>query len=293
MNNKGIYYLAPSQQDRRWGFYATGAGHGDYQPKEAYPASIHSRKYLREVWANGRILDEFQMVYIHRGKGTLYQRKEVTELKAGDLFFLFPGVWHTYSPSEETGWEEYWIGFKGEWADHLLKEKVLGNGQSVLHDLDQVWMLNFFTDLLASLAPPNQNPQRELRYRVIQLLESLVIRDETNYRDPHEGLLGVVKEEMNRNFRNHLPIQDFFEKGKVAVGERNMSYSYFRSLFKKHYGRSPGQFIDQLRMSEAKKLLHMGQDSIKEISEKLGFENPYYFSRFFKKHQGMSPKHFC
>ena len=48
---------------------------------------------------------------------------KLTKVEAGHIFLLFPGEWHSYHPTPETGWEEYWIGFKGENID-----KKVGNG---------------------------------------------------------------------------------------------------------------------------------------------------------------------
>ena len=108
----------------------------------------------------------------------------------------------------------------------------------------------------------------------------------------HQGLLESVRSSMEKEFRSNRSIEEYFNDGKNLTGHQCISYSHFRTLFKQRFQLSPGQFLEQLRWSEAKKLLHLGQKSIKEIAAELGFENPYYFSRFFKKHQGVSPKHF-
>jgi AraC-like DNA-binding protein len=297
VKNRGIFYFRPTDEDQQWGLYGTGAGHGDYGAGEPYPASLHARKYLREQWEKGRVLDEFQLVYIHRGQGTLrYKRgtqEREEEVKAGDLFILFPGVWHTYSPYSQTGWEEYWVGFQGEWAERLFHRDIIGGGEVIIHQLESKWLRSFFEDLIQTLRKMPQNPQKDMRHRIIQLLESLSKRnDEVGHR-PHELLLKTVRQNMVKNFRRHQSIEVFFEDGKRFIETPRVSYSTFRSLFKKTFGQSPGQFLDELRFSEAKKLLHLGKKPIKEISEELGFDNPYYFSRFFKKYQGVSPKHFC
>lgn len=38
-------------------------------------------------------------------------------MKAGTVISLFPGEWHSYHPDDETGWDEYWVGFKGAYID--------------------------------------------------------------------------------------------------------------------------------------------------------------------------------
>ncbi|MCT4643670.1 MAG: helix-turn-helix transcriptional regulator, partial [Carboxylicivirga sp.] len=72
----------------------------------------------------------------------------------------------------------------------------------------------------------------------------------------------------------------------------NISYSLFRTEFKKYTGVSPGQYLLQLKIQMAKNLLSNSQLSVKEVSFKSGFESPYYFSRVFKKHTGHTPTEF-
>jgi len=44
-----------------------------------------------------------------------------------------------------------------------------------------------------------------------------------------------------------------------------------------------------MKINKAKELLSEGNLTVKEVSFKLAFDNPYYFSRFFKKKTGVSP----
>jgi AraC-like ligand binding domain len=40
---------------------------------------------------------------------------------AGQVIFLFPGVWHRYRPDEKTGWDEHWVGFDGDVARRWVR----------------------------------------------------------------------------------------------------------------------------------------------------------------------------
>jgi len=62
--------------------------------------------------------------------------------------------------------------------------------------------------------------------------------------------------------------------------------------FRNEYGITILNYIDQLKLKDAKKLLRKGKLSVTEISEQLGFASVHYFSRYFKKHAGMSPKEY-
>lgn len=71
-----------------------------------------------------------------------------------------------------------------------------------------------------------------------------------------------------------------------------VSESYFHRIFFKAYGKTPLQFINDLKLSYAKELLVSEIYSVKQVSELSGFDNEYYFSRFFKHHTGISPSKF-
>ena len=59
--------------------------------------------------------------------------------------------------------------------------------------------------------------------------------------------------------------------------------------FKSEYGLTILSFINDLRIKEAKTMLRAKENSVTEISEKLGFESIHYFCRVFKQNTGLSP----
>ena len=57
-------------------------------------------------------------------------------------------------------------------------------------------------------------------------------------------------------------------------------------------GHTASEVIHTRIISETKKLILSTDDSFKEISYKLGFDDPAYFSRYFKKHTGITLSQF-
>ncbi len=55
---------------------------------------------------------------------------------------------------------------------------------------------------------------------------------------------------------------------------------------------APQDFFIHLKMERARKYLLQTNLKVKEIGEKLGYEDPYYFSRIFTKHLGLSPANY-
>jgi len=71
-----------------------------------------------------------------------------------------------------------------------------------------------------------------------------------------------------------------------------MSPQYLSKLFKEQTGSTFIDYLTDLRLEEAKRLMSLGQLSIKEICFKVGYTDPNYFSRVFKKRSGVNPTDF-
>ena len=102
-----------SRRDRQWGLYVTTVGHSRIPRGSEYPPKDHPGAGQLDH-QRGRSLDEYQLVYISHGSGTLEMPQgKQWSIEAGDLFLLVPGAWHRYWPHSETGWNEQWVGFDG------------------------------------------------------------------------------------------------------------------------------------------------------------------------------------
>ncbi|CQR58709.1 response regulator transcription factor [Paenibacillus riograndensis] len=75
----------------------------------------------------------------------------------------------------------------------------------------------------------------------------------------------------------------------AIAGEIHISPSYVSTLFKKYREINVIEYVIRIRMEKAAELLKQTDCKSYEISEKVGYGNPQYFSVLFKKHFGMSP----
>jgi len=80
-------------------------------------------------------------------------------------------------------------------------------------------------------------------------------------------------------------VQFFAKKLKVTP-------NYLSDTVKHHYGKSALSVIHDFVIEEAKFLLTSSKHTVSEISYKLGFEYPNYFSRLFKQKTTLSPTEF-
>jgi AraC-like DNA-binding protein len=74
--------------------------------------------------------------------------------------------------------------------------------------------------------------------------------------------------------------------------QAGLSVAHFPLLFQRQTGASPVQFLIQQRMRLACRLLDTTSFTIREIADKVGYEDPYYFSRLFSKTRGHSPREY-
>ncbi len=69
----------------------------------------------------------------------------------------------------------------------------------------------------------------------------------------------------------------------------NLNYSHISTTFAKTTGQTVIEAHTRLRMNKALHLMRTTSLNISEISQRLGFQNPFYFTRVFKKVLGESP----
>lgn len=72
----------------------------------------------------------------------------------------------------------------------------------------------------------------------------------------------------------------------------NVTPNYLSDTIRHHSGKSALTIIHNFIIEEAKKLLLNSNQTVSEISYKLGFEYPTYFSRLFKQKTNLSPTEF-
>lgn len=69
--------------------------------------------------------------------------------------------------------------------------------------------------------------------------------------------------------------------------------SYITKLFRTHKGVSPSQYMTRIRLEKAKEIMRSEpQLMLKEVAEKVGYNDPLYFSRVFHKEVGVWPSEY-
>lgn len=89
-------------------------------------------------------------------------------------------------------------------------------------------------------------------------------------------------------------LAEHFESNDVSLNtvaaQVGVSSSYFSSIFKQETGQSFVEYLTKLRIDKACELLRCTTLRTSEIGERVGYNDPHYFSATFKKVTGVSPK---
>ncbi|MGY4793720.1 AraC family transcriptional regulator [Lysinibacillus fusiformis] len=95
----------------------------------------------------------------------------------------------------------------------------------------------------------------------------------------------LIMEYIQENYTKNMTVMDIAKHFNME--RRKLAY-----LFEKKMGVSPNVYLTDLRIQKSKILLRTSHLSVKEIAEKVGYTDYFYFSRVFKKITGLSPSLF-
>ena len=281
-------YLVVNPRDVQWGLTVSTVGYEEIGVADSYPTRGHADGYYFDI-DKGRVLNEYQLLYITEGEGIFNSAhaKDIP-LKAGDLFLLFPGEWHTYHPTGKNGWKSYWIGFKGKNVDDRVKAGFLLVDKPIYH-------VGFSADIIRLYEEAYKRAQEEAPYsqqilagivnHLVGLMYALERSMELSKDHTRVDMINLARLRIRESLEADLTIQQIAE-------DLGVSYSNFRKLFKEFTSISPALYQQDLRLQRAKELLATTTLSIKEIAYRLRFESPDYFSSKFKIKTGKKPSEF-
>lgn len=265
----------------------SSVGFEEIPPGTSYPTSNHSTGYYFHP-DKGRILKEYQLVYITEGKGVLETKSGgVFTIERGMIFVLFPEEWHTYYPEFNTGWSHYWIGFSGPEVDGWMKNEYCTLESPVFKVGVNDEIVSLFRKAINIANEEHSLYQRVLSGLVTYLVALMCSIDQNRCveNDDFSSKVDYACVLMRELIDQPVSMHEIARKS-------GMGYSLFRKLFKERMHCAPVQYFQNLKIQRAIDLLTTTVIPIKEVAYQLDFESPAYFSARFKKQTGKSPNEY-
>lgn len=245
-------YLTPSAIESQLGLFCLGAGE---QTHGAEPAP-------------DRALGCHALVWLREGRGHLLHGpdRQLHEVRAPAMLWLFPGVLHGYRPA--TRWRQAWTLFSGPATAALTSLGHLDPSQPVRRYGDPRPIDRAFTRLL----------RVSTQHNAVQLtgaLYDLIGQAGTSSGDGVAARLAELA-------CTPMSIQDYASELGLTVNE-------LRDAVRRTTGSTPHELVLSTRLSSAKVLLAEEDLSVAVVARRVGYDDPAYFSRLFAARVGMSP----
>lgn len=155
-----------------------------------------------------------------------------------------------------------------EWAEGLAEIGVALDETELQHHLD---VLQSFTKFV------------QVKGYIRDVAEAVVARLESGGKETQQ--LAAIKEYIDTHYKENITLE----------GVSSMIFMnpyYFSSFFKKHTRMNFKQYLTEVRMKQAVKLLLHTELMVYQIAEEVGYNNARQFSDMFKKHYGKLPQEF-
>lgn len=244
----------------------------------------------------------YELVFIEKGTGTHQLGGVSFAYKKGDLFLLAPKDLYEFSIETKTTFiflkfqEQVFIE-KSHWQETL--KNALSDTESYKGGIlfDRADRKNVHL-LLKILLFEYQNRLLFSNEAVSGLFGAVMIILARNLNKGTDAACSASAKEAERLNSILLYIRNnALNKKKMNVqsiaSHFGMSYNYMSIYVKKHTGFSIQQYIVQIKLGLAEKLLKQNRLNINEIAERLGYNDASHFNKMFKKYKHMTPSKFA
>jgi AraC-like DNA-binding protein len=262
------------------------------------------REYTQPSFKSPRHFhEEFELTYIGESYGKLYIGNSIIDFRKGDLFLFAPRLIHCFK--NPKGYEE--VNKAANAICIWFMPDFLGGD---FFNRIQTQMLNTLLQKseygLHFSSPPAEIIDLLKSIRIAKNLNGVIKLLEILDRLSLQKKITILSDaRLNKYYYNHSNdnkiekvmyyVQSNFRK-KITAKEVacliKMSEAGFSRFFKSRTEVNFTGYVNDIRLSEAQKLLIETKKSIQDICKECGYDNLSYFNRQFKLHNNMSPKVF-
>ena len=243
------------------------------------------RRFPSDFSFSGESHDFWEIVFVRDGKLEVTEDEKIYWLSAGDIVFHAPMEFHRLKSGANTLPKVINLSFRVSGA----VPDELSSGVFKLEVMEQKEFVRIFQLAMELFDNPDsdglavQEAADSLSAFLLGLCRNNKSKQQLSSSARAMAYRKIV-EIMEREIYSNLSLAEMAEKNFMSV-------SYVKVLFERYAGVSPKTYYSNLRIAEIVRLLNEGL-SVGEISEKMNFSSPNYFSVFFKKHMNMTPMQF-
>ena len=267
-------------------------------------ATIHYFEFDPDFGSKSDVHNFWELVYVDKGVLLAQSGEDTITLSQGECFFHPPGEVHSHHANGRVAPNIFIISFvcSAEEMNVFASRKftVPGNLRPVISGIISEGKNTFdlpFNDpdlkKLCLLPGEITGGQQMVRIYLEQFLIMMLRHQQAGISQIKTSTRIAVPEHLAETVAAKL---DTMVYSKINIDEfcREMRYSksYLSKIFLKSYGLTMVDYITDLKIKEAKKLIRENRYNFSQISDLLSFSTPFYFSRVFKRIKGVAPSEY-
>lgn len=256
------------------GLLATGAG--------------YARRGAKPGFTDNPGAPELTLIYCVEGQGWCRISGQTIPVGPGELLAMSSQVAvPVYGPDRVQPWTIHWARGTGDLIAEYAAELRLPETRPLLRMGDDLGLVLLFKEILMTLAKGFTIPHVIHASQAFGLLLARCIDRQENPALRNDGFqkIGECIEFMSEHLSQPMKV------GQLAR-LANLSAAHFAVVFKEQTGSSPREYLHLLRMHRAGEWLVGTQMPLKEIANRLGYQDQFHFSRKFKAFSGQSPSRY-
>jgi len=237
---------------------------------------------------------EYILIYCVEGHGWITCAEKNYELEPNSYLIIPRATKHIYGAKKSDPWSIYWIHFSGYRAETFYNTYISSNPGDKKHPhvvsipFEEQRIKHFKSIITLLESGYSKDIMEYVNIRLWHLLASFIYQQfysETRNLNSETNIVDTAISYMKDNLDQSVSVEEI-------ASHLNYSSSYLYTLFKEGTGYSPIRYFNHLKIQKACEYLSFTDLSVKEISYKLGFNDPFYFSRLFKKVMEHSPSEY-
>ena len=258
-------------------------------PRYSYPI-MHNHQYI-------------ELIYVYQGECTHFVEKQKFTMKEGDLCIMTPAAMHAISAPDDDALILNIMMSKRMFNSSFLKmlrgDKILLEFfENVLYDKDVSPYIIFPTKDDSEIHEIMRKMYQERKDKdyLYNESETLYVKQIFIHLIRHYEMMAVVSNPMNHTRENHIVAL----MGYITVNYNHITLkdtaaffgyneTYLGQMLLRYTGKKFSTLINELQMTNAKRLLEETGLSITEIGGEVGCYDASHFTRKFKAMYGMSP----
>lgn len=234
-----------------------------------------------------RRIDNYSFIYVESGNGVFKTGGDSYPIEPDDLYILFPQEVHEYYPDPGRPWTLLWFGIIGKDMPSLMDKAGIHKESPVVKSVKNHAIPELFSDIIRLLNDNSIGKNIFALGKFMTLLGHLY--------NCHEGRpdSGSSPDYRIQQAIRFMEYNFFFDIDSNTLADiAGYTRTYFSALFKEMTGKSPMEYLIEIRLEKACRLLKETTLPINEISNSSGYSDPFYFTKAFKKRYGLNPSQF-